>query len=295
MSATKTEAPEPELTVVIPVWDEYVRTVGEAVASVLAQPVRSAVLVVDNASSEPLPPFPPPVATVRLPVRVSAGAARNVGLLRVRSELVLFLDADDLVLAGTLELLLARMRARPALTACACRVLGWNAATGRRRPLDFPSRRTRLLSRWPRTYAVYAALGNRMPTTGCVVMRAAAAVEAGGFVDGNFAEDWALNAGLAFRGPIEFLPGHGRLLRVHAQSLRARPLARAEVAAAFGRARERFRADPAAPAAVRLGASLLALHHRRQVRRATPGGTSLPGPALLALGDGGLAPMRRAR
>ena len=280
---------EAQLTVVIPVWDQYVLTVRDAVESVIDQGAHAAVIVVDNASSELLPVLPPGVDIMRLPERLSAGAARNAGLSQVRTEFVLFLDADDIVLEGTLRLLLSRMTARPALSACACSVLAWNATTGQVRPLEFPSDRTRLVARWPRGYHLYAAMANRMPTTGCVIMRTVTAVNAGGFTDSDFAEDWALNIGLAFRGPIEFLRSHGRLLRVHAQSLRARPRSRAEVARAFELVRRRVKGDPAAPVSVRLGFSLLALYHSRQVRRVTPGGTTAPGAALAALGDGGLA------
>lgn len=286
---TRCNSTEPQLTVVIPVWDQYVLTVRDAVESVLDQDAHAAVIVVDNASSELLPALPPGVDIMRLPERLSAGAARNAGLSQVRTEFVLFLDADDIVLEGTLRLLLSRMTARPALSACACSVLAWNAATGQVRPLDFPSGRTRLVARWPRGYHLYAAMANRMPTTGCVIMRTVTAVNAGGFTDSDFAEDWALNIGLAFRGPIEFLRSHGRLLRVHAKSLRARPRSRAEVARAFELVRRRVKGDPAAPVSVRLGFSLLALYHSRQVRRVTPGGTTTPGAALAALGDGGLA------
>jgi glycosyltransferase involved in cell wall biosynthesis len=286
---TRCNSTEPPLTVVIPVWDQYVLTVRDAVESVLDQEAHAAVIVVDNASSELLPALPPGVDIMRLPERLSAGAARNAGLSQVRTEFVLFLDADDIVLEGTLRLLLSRMTARPALSACACSVLAWNAATGQVRPLDFPSGRTRLVARWPRGYHLYAAMANRMPTTGCVIMRTVTAVNAGGFTDSDFAEDWALNIGLAFRGPIEFLRSHGRLLRVHAKSLRARPRSRAEVARAFELVRRRVKGDPAAPVSVRLGFSLLALYHSRQVRRVTPGGTTTPGAALAALGDGGLA------
>jgi Glycosyl transferase family 2 len=279
---------EPALTVVIPVWDEYVHTVRAAVDSVRGQEADVAIFVVDNASSQPLPELPPGVECLRLRERLSAGAARNAGLVRVRSEFVLFLDADDIVLDGALPLLLARMIARPALSACACGVLAWNAATGGTRPLDFPSRRSRLVARWPGGYRLYAAMVNRMPTTGCVVMRTATATRAGGFTDSDFAEDWALNVTLAFRGPIEFLPARGRLLRVHGQSLRARTRSRADVARAFELMRQRVTRDPAAPPIVRLASPLLALYHRRQARRVTPGGTTVPSAALLALGDGGL-------
>jgi glycosyltransferase involved in cell wall biosynthesis len=283
------------MTVVIPVWDDYVRVVGDAVNSVLVQEPAAEVLVVNNASSEPLPTFPAGVSTVRLRARGSVGAARNIGLSLVRTEFVLFLDADDLLAEGTLLLLLSRLKEHQRLAASCCGVVAWNASTGDVRRLDFPSRRTNLIARWPSGYRIYAAMGNRMPTTGCVLMRTAMARDAGGFTDCDFGEDWALNVALAFRGPIEFLSRPGRLLRVHGKSLRARPRTRAEVANAYGLMRARLKADPACPPVVRLGCPLLALYHAWQVKRITPGGTSRPGRALEALGDGGLVTIASAK
>ena len=103
-------------------------------------------------------------------------------------------------------------------------------------------------------------MANRMPTTGGgVIMQRRDGRECRRFRNSDFAEDWALNIGLAFRGPIEFLLSHGRLLRVHAKSLRARPRSRAEVARAFELVQRRVKGDPAAPMSVRLSFLLLAL------------------------------------
>jgi len=45
----------PRVAVVIPVWDSYVSFLAEAVASVREQRVEAEIVVVDNASAEPLP------------------------------------------------------------------------------------------------------------------------------------------------------------------------------------------------------------------------------------------------
>ncbi len=47
--------PRGAVSVVIPVWDGYVAWLPEAVESVVAQAVAREVIVVDNASLEPLP------------------------------------------------------------------------------------------------------------------------------------------------------------------------------------------------------------------------------------------------
>ena len=78
------------LTVVVPVWDRYVRWLDECVESILAQRAECdlRVLVLDNASTRPLPEQPPEVAMVRTPERLSVGAARNHALAQVETPLV---------------------------------------------------------------------------------------------------------------------------------------------------------------------------------------------------------------
>jgi hypothetical protein len=282
------------VTVVIPVWDDYAAVVEEAVESVRLQDLEASILVVDNASRRPLPWFPPDVTTVRLAERLSVGAARNVGLALVRTDCVLFLDADDVLTPGTLSLLVGGLAAAPSSAACCCGVVAWNAGSGQVARLDFPSRFTRAMARWATGYRLYAAFRNRMPTTGCVLMRTSFARAAGGFTDAEFAEDWPLNVGLAFRGRIRFLDPVGRQLRVHPTSLRARRRSRVEVAGAYALLRRRLASDRATPVLLRLALPLLALHHAWQVRRLTPDGVMGPGRALALVGDPGpLAPQPR--
>ncbi len=94
------------LTVVVPVWDRYVRWLDECVESILAQRAECdlRVLVLDNASTRPLPEQPPEVAMVRAPERLSVGAARNHALAQVETPLVAFADVDDLFPRGLLRL-----------------------------------------------------------------------------------------------------------------------------------------------------------------------------------------------
>jgi glycosyltransferase involved in cell wall biosynthesis len=282
---------DPEVTVVVPVWDRYVSVLGEAVESVSRQAaVRAVVLLIDNASTQPLRLLPAGVQVMRLPSRVSVGAARNAGLALVRTEFTLFMDADDVMLDGALSAMLARLRDAEWVSACSCAVEAWNPLTGSVAALNLPSRRTRLLAPWPALYRMYAVLSNRMPTTGCVLMRTTLAMQAGGFADADYGEDWPLNVGLAFRGAIAFLPWSGRLLRVHPDSLRSRPWERVDVARSFAALRGRLRADPATPWLVRRCLPLIALLHRWQIRRLTPGGVLKPGTANRLVGSGSALP-----
>lgn len=104
-----------EITVVIPTRDRL-RYLQEAVASALQQqgpPVR--VLVVDDGSSDGTPEWLDTVTDARLRWwRNEAGqggsAARNQGLARVGTPLVLFLDDDDRLRPGALSALAAGLR-----------------------------------------------------------------------------------------------------------------------------------------------------------------------------------------
>src|SRR4051794_24110007 len=92
------------VTVVIPVWDAYVDFLPDAVESVRRNAREAPIVVVDNASSRAVPPVEGG-EVVRSSRRLTEGAARNLGLEHVETEFVLFLDADDMLLDGTLQFL----------------------------------------------------------------------------------------------------------------------------------------------------------------------------------------------
>src|SRR5260221_8303199 len=101
------------VSVVIPVWDAYAGAgLVEAVASVRRQNVPVRVIVVDNASAVPLPVLGD-VELVRLEQRRSTGAARNGSLPLLQTEYVVFLDADDRLLDGSIAALVAGLDADP--------------------------------------------------------------------------------------------------------------------------------------------------------------------------------------
>src|SRR4051812_28627801 len=100
--------PGAAVTVVIPVWDGYVRYFSEAVESVRRNAPDVPVVVVDNASTSDVPELEG-CELVRSGQRLTVGAARNLGLEQVVTEYVVFLDADDLLLDGALEFMASRI------------------------------------------------------------------------------------------------------------------------------------------------------------------------------------------
>jgi hypothetical protein len=91
------------------------RYIVEAIESVLAQdhPVLDYVIVDDgseDASTEIAESYGPPVRVLRQ-AHAGIGAARNLGLESVRGELIGFLDADDLLSAGSIACRAAALEA----------------------------------------------------------------------------------------------------------------------------------------------------------------------------------------
>jgi glycosyltransferase involved in cell wall biosynthesis len=205
-----------DVTVVVPVWDRYVAFLRECLDSVLDQTAASPkVVVVDNASSTPLPPLSPAIDVVRSRCRLSVGAARNLGLRSVKTPYVIFCDADDRMLPGAIAVLGSRMVERPELVAAICRYVSWNPDTGERallqrspRPIVFRVARHR------RLFALANLRYNCFPIVGGILLTDAVK-DAGGFGEADVGEDWILGTQLAFRGPIEFHREPSFVRRVH--------------------------------------------------------------------------------
>lgn len=100
-----------DITVVIANYN-YARYLSEAVESAVAEGAR--VVVVDDGSTEPLPDLPPDVELVRQ-ANQGVARARNAGLARVQTPYVLFLDADDRLVPGSLTTLRAPLEGDPKL------------------------------------------------------------------------------------------------------------------------------------------------------------------------------------
>lgn len=267
-------------TVVIPVWDDYVsERLQQAVQSVRAQQTSPAlVVVVDNASRVPLPPFPA-AWVVRAPTRLALGEARNLGLSRVSTPYVVFWDADDIMLEGTLPFLEAAVAADPGLAAFAMAVVEDPSGSRHRWPRRWVGR----LVRAPRLFALLDSIWSLYPSTGATIIRTELARAAGGFGDADSGEDWCLGVSLAFRGRVGWSERPGRLYRVHSGSTWAQHMGPVDLARHARVVRERIRSDPGIPEWARRSLPLLwlsqhaaiaahlALQRLRQSRRLRTG------------------------
>lgn len=118
---------------------------GEALDSALSQePAPAEVVVVDDASPEPLhldPAHAGRCTLVRRERRGGAAAARGVGLVALRTPLVALLDADDAWQAGKLEAQLEALARHGGVAMCFGRALevGPDGRPTGRRPRELPS------------------------------------------------------------------------------------------------------------------------------------------------------------
>jgi hypothetical protein len=233
----------PPVAVVIPVWDSYVGFLQEAIASVHQQGVEAELIVVDNASANPLPALEG-MCVVRSERRLSTGAARNLGLAAVTAPLVVFLDADDLMLPGTLATFLAGLRDDDIAFAMAI----VDGDTGGRHRA--PRRIAYALARAPRLFALATTIWSLLPTQGATIMRTADVRAAGGYGDRSQGEDWALGAALAWRGRVRLTKEPGLVYRWRFDSP-GREGADADLLDNARALRERLRADLDVPAPAR--------------------------------------------
>ena len=190
----------PAVSVIIPAWDSYAGApLLEAVASVERQDAPFELIVVDNASATALPDLPG-ARVVRLADRGTRGTARNRGLEAARAPLVVFLDADDVLLPGALAALLAGLASHPRASAYVMSILDGRTGARHRSPRHSAVR----LARLPAIFAAANAVWSLLPVSGCAIMRANEVRACGGFGDADHGEDWELGVSLAFRGPIAF-------------------------------------------------------------------------------------------
>jgi len=241
-------APErPDISIVIPAWGAYAGPMlREALESLRSQEVRAHVIVVDNASETPVQAADAD-EVLRSSARLTVGAARNLGLARVETPYVLFWDADDLMLPGTLRHLRARIEAEPHLVAVTASILEGDPPVPHRWPRPWAAR----LARRPRAFAVCNSVWGIYPTTGSTIMRAAVVREAGGFGSGHGGDDWVLGVSLAFRGRVAFGPAPGRLYRQHAGSLLRQNSSTRHLIRRAAAVRTRLREDSGVPRWVR--------------------------------------------
>jgi glycosyltransferase involved in cell wall biosynthesis len=244
----------PDVTVVLPAWGPYAGApLREAVASLSGQDLAARIVVVDNNSEEPLPRLEG-VLYARAPARQTVGAARNLGLEQVDTPYVLFWDADDLMLPGTLRFLRERIASDTRLVAVAAAILEDESRVRHRWPPGAAGR----LARRPTLFAICHAVWSLLPATGATIMRTSAVRDCGGFGDADSGEDWVLGTSLAFRGRVELHKRPGRVYRRLGDSLWERRRSPRHLLSHAAAVRERLRRDPGVPGWARRAAPMLA-------------------------------------
>jgi glycosyltransferase involved in cell wall biosynthesis len=242
-------------TVVIPVWDDYVAGfLSRGLVSLQKQEPAVRIVIVDNASTAELPQLEA-VEVVRSPRRLSLGAARNLGLERVSTPHVIFWDADDEMLPGTLAFLEAAIGSDPGLVAFAAAIVEDAGGIRHRWPRKWVSR----LVRAPTLFALIDCVWSLYPSTGATIMRTALVSEAGGYWDAESGEDWCLGVSLAFRGRIGWSERPGRIYSLDAESVWARHMTARHQLDHARAVRQRLREDPAVPSWVRATLPAIAL------------------------------------
>jgi glycosyltransferase involved in cell wall biosynthesis len=240
-------------TVVLAVWDEYVGAeLTEALDSLRSQDGVAEIVIVDNASTVAVP-APPGARMVHSARRVPLGAARNLGLAEVRTPYVIFWDADDVMLPGTLDFLHAAISADPATAVVGAAII--EAPSGRRH--RWPRRWISRLTPIRPAFALLHCMWSLYPTTGATIIRTDWARAAGGFGETDAGEDWCLGVSLAFRGRIRWSERPGRLYRLHDASVWARHMTYDHQVRHARVVRGRLRSDPGVPQWAKLALPLV--------------------------------------
>src|SRR3954466_11449024 len=230
--------PEALTTVLMPVWDEYVPWLPQAVRSVQEQDAAARLVVVDNASDARLPALPG-VCVVTSPRRPTLGAARNLGLAHLSTPHAVVWDADDTMLPGTLGFLESAMRTDRRLAAYGSAIV--EEPSGRRH--RWPRRWVAALARLPAMFALLDCVWSLYPTTGATIMRTELARSAG-YGEAESGEDWCLGVSLAFRGRVGWSERPGRTYRLHPHSIWSKHRTARDLVRHAKAVRERIRHDP---------------------------------------------------
>lgn len=210
-----TDPGAPLTTIVVPAWDRYVGPrMSEAIDSIRSQDRPARLLVVDNASVVELPPLPEH-ELLRLPTRVTLGAARNAGLAQADTPYVMFWDADDLMERGTLGFLEEHLDRDRRLVAFGAAIVEDPHGVRHRWPRPW----IRHLIRRPRVFALVDCVWSMFPTTGATLMRTSVVKACGGYSDADSGDDWCLGSALAFRGSFGWSERPGRHYLQHAGSI----------------------------------------------------------------------------
>ena len=202
-------AANPLVTVVIPCFNQG-HFLGDALASIRAQgyqPIET--VVIDDGSSDGSSDIAEAndVAVIRQ-ANAGLGAARNAGLAAARGEFIIFLDADDELLAGAVESGVAALRAHPNM---ACVVRRCQEMDSERRTLPTvhtPVNTSDLYRDW--------LGGNFVWTPGAAVFRTNAIAAIGGFpAEIGPTADYAVYLKLSRSGRVIFDPVEAVRYRQH--------------------------------------------------------------------------------
>lgn len=182
--------------------------IGATLESVLRQTLGDfEMIVVDDGSTDATPAIVAATGDPRIRLLSAAAggvsAARNRGLEACRAPLVVFLDADDLLMPDALERMVTTMAAHPDRVACFShhvKIGEDGAPLGSRAPATFkqlPSRQT----------LRHLLCGNVIVNGGALCIRTAAARRVGGYDPSlRFGEDWEFWCRLAALGDFVALP-----------------------------------------------------------------------------------------
>jgi cellulose synthase/poly-beta-1,6-N-acetylglucosamine synthase-like glycosyltransferase len=208
----------PELTIVIPVWDQHTRLLPRCLNAIHAERIDARLIVVDNASELPVD-VPGAASRIALTGRRSIGGARNAALAYVATPYVVFADADDEIVPGSLVRSLELLRLHPQAAGVIGRSIVVEDARHRRRGRT-PHTAFRLASRYTPGIAPLFWLTAFQCSITSTVLRTAAVRAAGGFPDTDIAEDWQLAARLARRGHLICLDDPVRIYHRHPNAAR---------------------------------------------------------------------------
>ena len=207
----------PTVSVVIPCYNQarYLRDAVRSVREQTHQPIEC--IVVDDGSTDRTSEIAAELG-VHVIQQANGGvsAARNAGLSVARGELVVFLDADDVLLPDALARGSSTLVAQPGAAAVVsrCEVMDEHGTpiTVRHHEVDASN----LYRGW--------LLSNFVWTPGAAMFRRAALAELGGFcTDYGPAADYAIYLRLARDGRIAYLPGYSVRYRQHAASMSRDP------------------------------------------------------------------------
>jgi glycosyltransferase involved in cell wall biosynthesis len=210
----------PLVTAIVPVWDQHSAFLPRCLHAINAQHVPIEIVVIDNASEYPIQ-SPSNTRVIRLPRRLTVGAARNAGLQLATTPYVVFADADDELAPGSVARSIALLARHPEAIAVIGRsTIDYGDRTARGiRPTPF----YRLTSHLAPALVPLLWLVDYQGSITSTLLRTANVLDAGGFADADVAEDWHLAARLSRRGPLLCTDRPVRTYHRHRAAIRQRP------------------------------------------------------------------------